>query len=327
MLYDPLRAHFSLGAVLISSMHAQVSVAAPPNTSINASRGVVTSGNLTLAFHLAPDEGTHPALDMRTTEDARWSPKQASRRRSLQQHAGAAGPAAGTKQDSPADGAAVGREGTAAAVDASTGAAGATFGRTARRGDSSTAELGPHLFTVGITGEIAANKLALEPDAPARPGSWRLGISMELLLSSLRSQARTYAAIGSKEAAGTCIMCCMMAGTPPLCCCLVVALRDGCVGSHCGADPDAEGSDLLLPQVLSSDVGEVNEARLQLLFSVVAFLLQARAPALQRQPAPHPHPRLNPLAERLCNTGSPEACTCICATQRRLVLRATGLDT
>ena len=28
-------------------------------------------------------------------------------------------------------------------------------------------------------------------------------------------------------------------------------------------------------QVLSSDVGEVNEARLQLLFSVVAFLLQA----------------------------------------------------
>ena len=28
-------------------------------------------------------------------------------------------------------------------------------------------------------------------------------------------------------------------------------------------------------QVLSSDVGDVNEARLQLLFSVVAFLLQA----------------------------------------------------
>jgi hypothetical protein len=163
-------------------LRAQVSVAAPPNTSIDAAHGVVTSGNLTLAFHLAPDEAPSPALDQ-ATANATSSPGQAPRR-SLQQHAGAAAAA-----EHGSAGAAAGREGTAAA-EGSSGAAGAGFDRAARRGGSSAAKLGPHLFTVGITGEIAANKLALEPDAPARPGSWRLGISMELLLSSLRSQAR-----------------------------------------------------------------------------------------------------------------------------------------
>ena len=41
----------------------QVNVASPPTTSINPSRGVVTSGNITLAFHLLPDEaGSHSAV-------------------------------------------------------------------------------------------------------------------------------------------------------------------------------------------------------------------------------------------------------------------------
>ncbi len=45
-----------------------------------------------------------------------------------------------------------------------------------------------HLFTVGISGEIVASRLQLEPDVPDRPASYRLGITMELDLDSLRTQ-------------------------------------------------------------------------------------------------------------------------------------------
>lgn len=41
---------------LTKACGAQVDIAAPPLTSIEVSRGVVTAGNLTLAFHLVPDE-------------------------------------------------------------------------------------------------------------------------------------------------------------------------------------------------------------------------------------------------------------------------------
>jgi hypothetical protein len=51
--------------------------------------------------------------------------------------------------------------------------------------------LGAHLFTVGITGEMRASRLKLEPDAPARPESYRLGVTMELVLDSLRIKVLT----------------------------------------------------------------------------------------------------------------------------------------
>ena len=136
-------------------------MAAPPNTSIDASRGVVTSGNLTLAFHLAPDQ----APDVATVHD-----QPSASRRALH--------AAGEGGRQPAGGG-----------DGSGG--GARFGNSRSGEELSGEKLGPHLFTVGITGEIAASTLALEPDEPARPGSWRLGLTMELLLSSLQSRART----------------------------------------------------------------------------------------------------------------------------------------
>lgn len=41
---------------------------------------------------------------------------------------------------------------------------------------------------MGISGKIRASKLALEPDVPDRPGSYRLGITMELVMDSLRIQ-------------------------------------------------------------------------------------------------------------------------------------------
>ena len=47
---------------------------------------------------------------------------------------------------------------------------------------------GPHLFTMGISGEIRASKLQLEPDAPDRPDSYRLGVTMELVMDSLKIQ-------------------------------------------------------------------------------------------------------------------------------------------
>ena len=90
MLHDPYAAQTSPGKCAsvfhTSHVHAQVRVAAPPNTSIDAARGVVTSGNLTLAFHLAPNEATQPAPDQ-ATGDASSSPSQASRKSLLQQHA------------------------------------------------------------------------------------------------------------------------------------------------------------------------------------------------------------------------------------------------
>lgn len=49
-------------------VHMQVSIASAPNTSIDSSRGVVTFGNLTLAFHLAPD-------DANISADRSWAPE------------------------------------------------------------------------------------------------------------------------------------------------------------------------------------------------------------------------------------------------------------
>ena len=41
---------------------------------------------------------------------------------------------------------------------------------------------------MGIMGEIRASRLALEPDAPDRPDSYRLGVTMELVMDSLHIQ-------------------------------------------------------------------------------------------------------------------------------------------
>ena len=41
---------------------------------------------------------------------------------------------------------------------------------------------------MGISGEIRASKLALEPDVPDRPDSYRLGVTMELVTDSLHIQ-------------------------------------------------------------------------------------------------------------------------------------------
>ena len=50
---------------------------------------------------------------------------------------------------------------------------------------------GAHLFTMGISGEIRASKLQLEPDAPDRPDSYRLGVTMELVMDSLKIQVQS----------------------------------------------------------------------------------------------------------------------------------------
>lgn len=172
----------------------QVSVAAPPETSIDAARGVVTSGKLTLAFHLAPDEATTPdqaGLNAAPQRASATAPGRAqvgslgmsrtaaaARRRALQQ-----------QHAEPQD--RLFEEQLAAIASQWNGSQARLLGREASRGQggrgsAAAAQLGQHLFTVGISGEIMATKLALEPDAPARPLSYRLGITMGLDLPSLR---------------------------------------------------------------------------------------------------------------------------------------------
>lgn len=109
----------------------QVDIANAPLTTIDPKRGVVTAGNLTLAFHLAPDE------------------------------AGAADRAQASRQ---------------------------------LQGQG---KKGAHLFTMGIYGEIRASKLALEPDVPDRPDSYRLGVTMELVMDSLKIQVHLLAPLKS----------------------------------------------------------------------------------------------------------------------------------
>ena len=46
---------------------------------------------------------------------------------------------------------------------------------------------------MGITGDIRASRLALEPDVPARPDSYRLGVTMELVMDSLHIQVSLFA--------------------------------------------------------------------------------------------------------------------------------------
>ena len=73
--------------------------------------------------------------------------------------------------------------------DADDSAAGVAGARGAsRKLQQRTANKGPHLFTMGISGEIRASKLALEPDVPDRPDSYRLGVTMELVTDSLHIQ-------------------------------------------------------------------------------------------------------------------------------------------
>ncbi len=56
---------------------------------------------------------------------------------------------------------------------------------------------GPHLFTMGISGEIRASKLQLEPDTPDRPDSYRLGVTMELVMDSLKIQVQLLSEAGA----------------------------------------------------------------------------------------------------------------------------------
>lgn len=143
----------------ITRSGAQVSIAAPPNTSIDTSRGVVTFGNLTLAFHLAPDEAQ---------DESSWADDNS--------------PTATNSQGQTADEAAAEQLLAAGASD--------TWGpRAGRQSEGDVgAKTGAHLFTVGINGEIVASRLKLEPDVPDRPDSYRLGLTMELNLDSLRTQ-------------------------------------------------------------------------------------------------------------------------------------------
>ena len=200
----------------------QVSVAAPPETSVDAARGVVTSGELTLAFHLAPDAGAPDqappgAAPRRALAPAPEDPSQPGRA------AGQQRPADGAAADSSSPLASSGRAAAAhrralqqqhqepqqdrlferqlAAVEAGwsewllqRGASrGPGEGRAGQPGAARGAagQLGQHLFTVGIGGEIMATRLALEPDEPARPQSYRLGITMGLDLPSLRIKVST----------------------------------------------------------------------------------------------------------------------------------------
>jgi len=135
------------------AMGLQANVSAPPATVVDAARGVVTDGAVTLSFFL-----------------------------------GAPAPAAGAQQ-APDQG----REPGAARV------AGA---RAAPRG--------PHLFTLEVAGELEAGRLALERDAPARPGSYRLSASMQLVLPALKARARCppAAAWAPVRAAARSQLCC-----------------------------------------------------------------------------------------------------------------------
>ena len=146
-----------------------MSIAAPPNTSIDASRGVVTFGNLTLAFHLAPDD---------TEAGALWT--EASSRGQMPDEAAAEELLAAAQQLL-----------AASSAGAAQPRASSVQGQSAARRlaeEEMGGERGAHLFTVGISGEIVASRLQLEPDVPDRPASYRLGITMELDLDSLRTQ-------------------------------------------------------------------------------------------------------------------------------------------
>ena len=201
----------------------QVSVAAPPETSIDAARGVVTSGELTLAFHLAPDAEAPDQAAPAPEGLSPWKPGQAAA-------AGQQGPATDAAADSVRGDSPLMSSTRAAAthrralqqqeqqqqqgahkdwlfekqlaaielgwsewlLQRGEASRGREQGRAGQPGAAALgrprgeAPMGQHLFTVGIGGEIMATKLALEPDAPARPQSYRLGITMGLDLPSLR---------------------------------------------------------------------------------------------------------------------------------------------
>lgn len=133
-----------------------MSIAAAPNTSIDTSRGVVTFGNLTLAFHLAPNDAQ---------DESSW-----------------AGHYSPNSRGHTAD------EAAAEQLQAAASSGAPYTGGTRQRDGTLGAKVGAHLFTVGINGEIVASRLKLEPDVPDRPDSYRLGITMELNLDSLRTE-------------------------------------------------------------------------------------------------------------------------------------------
>ena len=156
-------------------MALSATVAAPPKTAIHADQAITTSGHATLAFYLA-DSTTGQAATYSVDMGAGNVERGMAVKRLLQS---------------------------------------TSKGKGAReellRNDMN---LGPHLFTLNVSGLLRVNKLVLEPDMPARPGGWRLAVQVELALEKF------------------------------------------------------------LVGVASSDVGPLNTARLQLLFSLVGFLVQ-----------------------------------------------------
>lgn len=129
----------------------------------------MTFGNLTLAFHLAPDD---------TGAGALWT--DASTRGQTPDEAAAEQLLAAAQQLLAASS-------TGAAQPRASSVQGQSAAR--RLAEEEVGEVrGAHLFTVGISGEIVASRLQLEPDVPDRPASYRLGITMELDLDSLRTQ-------------------------------------------------------------------------------------------------------------------------------------------
>lgn len=101
-------------------MGLQANVSAPPATSIDVKRGVVTEGAATLSFFLANATS------------------------------GSGGAGAAASASGPAR--------------------------------------GPHLFTLEVAGQLAASRLALEPDTPARPAGYRLAVDMQLVLPALKAR-------------------------------------------------------------------------------------------------------------------------------------------
>ena len=55
-----------------------------------------------------------------------------------------------------------------------------------RLGAKGGLQLGEHLFTLSLSGELTVKDLRLEPDLPDRPKGWRLGLSMKVILTAFR---------------------------------------------------------------------------------------------------------------------------------------------
>ena len=194
-----------------------MSIASAPNTTVYPDQGVVTFGNLTLAFHLAPGEDDSrtqaqqsvPLAPERPVASGEAAADEAALQEIALAYTGALLQAVEQhNQRSSGRGDKPGAEHISASAargdDAITdrplssarrlhsvmkaveAAGGSKSSEGAGGGSGSGKKLGTHLFTVGITGAMRASRLKLEPDTPARPDSYRLGVTMELILDSLR---------------------------------------------------------------------------------------------------------------------------------------------